>query len=150
MSAHPCAELVSVQKNFFSGQILLNDLEVRPAALSRFFFLWLRWLRWLRLLSAVRENHALPGLLGVNAENGGDRNPNVEWHPAEASPKADRMIGQLQIMGSGLAYVQYYLAVFDVLGGHADRFNCGVDDDMRRMPVVAHPFVHSTDKIRTF
>ncbi len=53
-------------------------------------------------------------------------------------------------MGGRFADVQDNLAVFDMLRRHAYVGAGGVDDNVRRLRIVGHPFVHRTNEIRSF
>ena len=77
----------------------------------------------------VREDHALPGLPCVDAENGLHRHPDIVRHPRETRPEADRSIRQLEIVCRGLTDVEYDAAVLDMLARNID----AIDSCIARM-----------------
>ena len=109
--------------------------------------LFIRGIRGLRLVGTMRKNHSLAGLLGVDPENRTHRHPDIERHAAEACAKADGVIGQFEVVRSRMTDVQNDLAVFDMLTRYGNPINGRIDDDMRCVAVVAHPFMHGTNQI---
>src|SRR5690606_12750003 len=133
---------------------LLDDLQVRALA-ARTLALVGRAVRaagrvrWLRMIRAVGKNHALPGLLGINAEYCPDGNPDIEWDTTKAGPKADGIVRQLGIMRRRVTDIEDDLAVLDMLPRHGNAIYRGVDHYVRRVSIVAHPFMHRADEVRT-
>jgi hypothetical protein len=127
--------------------VLLDDFEVRSGA-WHFDFIGHRRLR--HRIRIVREDHALAGLASVDSQDRFHRHPDVEWHAREPCPKADRIIGQFQIMCSGFRDIEDDFAVFDVLMRNADTIDGRIHDDVRRMAIVTHPLVHSANQVRPF
>jgi len=127
---------------------LLYDFEVGTIALEFFFFGIVGRLRL--LITAVRKDHALPRLLGIDPHHGRDRHPDVERDTGKSRAEADAGVGELEVVCSRVTDVEDDLAVLDVFSRHGNAINGGIDDDVGRMTVIAHPFVHRTNQVGTF
>lgn len=103
----------------------------------------------IRATRVMGEDHAPPCLAGINTEYRAHRHPDVEGCAAEPRAKTCSVIGELEIVSRSVADIKDYFAVFDVLPRHADTVDRSVDDDVRRMAIVDHPFVHRTYEVRS-
>jgi len=53
-------------------------------------------------------------------------------------------------MRGGLADIQNDLAILYVFGRNADTVDAGINYYMRRIAIIAHPFVHRSDQVWPF
>ena len=100
----------------------------------------------------VREDHALPGFLGVDTKDRLHRHPDIGTvHREKRARKLTASLVELEIVSRRFADVEDDLAVLDVLDGHnvtpsmQRRLH-----DVGRVPVIAHPLMHGTNKVRSF
>src|SRR5882672_9866256 len=79
-----------------------------------------RRIGWLGRKVALREDHALAGLPGVDAENRTDRDGDRVGDAREARLEGQRFVAKAQSLGGAAADVEDDLAVLDELPRHAD------------------------------
>src|SRR5688572_21607829 len=100
-----------------------------------------------RSLALVLEQHALPRLARVDAENRRDRDAHVLGDAAEARGELDPFVAQLEALGRLPADVQRDAAVAHEGTRHLGRGAAGVDNEVRRLVVRGHPLVHRAHQV---
>ena len=126
--------------------LLLNDSQVRtlPWHLvrgSRLYGLFRR------PVGIVREDHALSRLTRIDSQHRFHRHPYIKWHARKSRSKTNRAIAQLQVVCGRLANVQNDLAILHMFLRHRYTIDSSINNYVRRVYVVPHPFVHGADQV---
>ena len=100
-----------------------------------------------RTVGIVREDHALSGLTRVNSQHRFHRHPYIKWHARKSGSKTDRAIAQLQVMCGRVADVQNDLDKLHMFLRHGYAVDSSINNYVRRVYVVPHPFVHGADQV---
>ena len=126
---------------------LLDHLQVRSRARRLHLVVAALLLRRIRV---VREDHSLARLSGVDSQHRAHWHPDVKWHARESRAEANGIVGQFEIMRRRLTDIQNDPAILDMLSRYVDTIEGRVNNDMWRVSVVAHPFVHGTNEVGPF
>src|ERR1700678_354541 len=133
------------------GCVLLNHLQLRPlrrsgARLAR-TGRGRRAIGGIGIRIALGENHALPGLAGIDAKNCAHRNLHGKTHSAKTSLKAHEIIAQLQHLGRGETDVEDDLAILHVLTWDGHALSGRVHHNVRRFAAVGYPLMQSAQQV---